>query len=101
VWSSERCGQGYAGVVIAEDMVQLDDSLGKVGMTCAEGKLYLLGHRGTLSLLDITSQGFDIISQFDLPKKPTNSYLAHPVVCAGRLYIRSHENLFVYDVRAR
>jgi outer membrane protein assembly factor BamB len=79
--------------------LQLDNTLGKVGMTCAEGKLYLLNHRGTLSLVDITATGFDIKSQFDLPRKPVNSYLAHPVVCAGRLYIRSHETLFVYDIR--
>jgi len=79
--------------------LQLDNTLGKVGMTCAEGRLYLLNHRGTLSLADITTDGFEIVSQFDLPKKPVNSYLAHPVVCAGRLYIRSHETLFVYDIR--
>lgn len=77
---------------------QLDESLGKVGMTCAEGKIYLLNHRGTLSLMDITAKGFKIVSQFELPKKPTNSYLAHPVVCGGRLYIRSHEDIFVYDI---
>ncbi len=81
------------------ETIQLDNTLGKVGMTCAEGKLYLLNHRGTLSLVDITAQGFDVISQYDLPRKPINSYLAHPVVCAGRLYIRSHETLFVYDIR--
>ena len=80
---------------------QLDESLGKVGMTCAEGKIYLLNHRGTLSLLDITTDGFELVSQFDLPKKPTNSYLAHPVVCGGRLYIRSHEDLFVYDINEK
>lgn len=79
--------------------LQLDNTLGKVGMTCAEGRLYLLNHRGTLSLVDIRTDGFEIVSQCDLPKKPVNSYLAHPVVCAGRLYIRSHENLFVYDIR--
>ena len=52
-----------------------------------------------MSLLDITTHGFDVVSQFDLPKKPVNSYRAHPVVCGGRLYMRSHEDLFVYDIR--
>lgn len=78
---------------------QLDTTLGKVGMTCAGGKIYLLNHRGTVSLMDITASGFELVSQFELPRKPTNSYLAHPVVCAGRLYIRSHEDLFVFDIR--
>ncbi len=65
--------------------IKQDQSLGKVGMTCAAGMIYCLGHRGTLSLLDITPDGFKLLSQFELPKKPTNSYLAHPVVCGGRL----------------
>lgn len=81
--------------------VKTDQSLGKVGMTCAAGKIYCLGHRGTLSLLDLTGEGFSLVSQFELPKQPVNSYLAHPVVCGGRLYIRCDENLYAYDISAR
>ncbi len=80
--------------------IKEDQSFGKVGMTCAAGMIYCLGHRGTLSLLDITSEGFNLLSQFALPKKPANSYLAHPVVCDGRLYIRCDQDLYAYDVRA-
>ena len=89
------CVDFLTGKTIKQDITR-----GKVGMTCAEGKIYCLNHRGTLSLLDITSGGFEILSQFDLPRKPTNSYLAHPVVFGGRLYIRSHHDLFVFDIRA-
>jgi len=78
--------------------IKQDPSLGKVGMTCAANMIYCLGHRGTLSLLDITPDGFKLLSQLELPKKPTNSYLAHPVVCAGRLYIRCDQDLYAYDV---
>jgi len=80
--------------------IKEDKSMGKVGMTCAAGMIYCLGHRGTLSLLDITEDGFNLLSQFELPKKPANSYLAHPVVCGGRLYIRCDQDLYAYDVRA-
>lgn len=80
--------------------VKTDQSLGKVGMTCAAGMIYCLGHRGTMSLLHTTSDGFELVSQFELPKKPTNSYLAHPVVCGGRLYIRCDQDLYAYDVGA-
>ena len=41
-----------------------------------------------------------MVSQFRLKRKPANSYLAHPVVCGGRLYIRCGEDLYAYDVRA-
>ncbi len=81
--------------------IKLDRTLGKVGITCAEGMLYCLNHRGTMSLLAITPDGFDIISQFSLGKRPANSYLAHPVVCGRRLYLRQGQNLFVYDIRAK
>ena len=52
-----------------------------------------------MSLLAVTPGGFDIVSQFDLKKKPDNTYLAHPVICGGRLYLRCDADLFVYDVR--
>ena len=79
---------------------KLDKTLGKVGITCADGMIYCLNHQGTVSLLAATPQGFDIVSQVQLKKKPANSYLAHPVICGGRLYIRCDADLFVYDVRA-
>lgn len=80
--------------------IKLDASLSKVGLTCADGMLYALNHRGLMSLLAITPNGFDMVSQFDLGKRPDNSYLAHPVVCGGRLYLRCDQQLFAYDIRA-
>jgi outer membrane protein assembly factor BamB len=78
---------------------KLDKTLGKVGVTCADGMIYCLNHQGTVSLLSATPTGFDVVSQFQLKKRPANTYLAHPVVCDGRLYIRCKEDLLVYDVR--
>jgi outer membrane protein assembly factor BamB len=80
---------------------KLDGTLGKVGISCADGMLYCLNHRGTMSLLKITPEAFEIVSQFDLARKPDNSYLAHPVICGGRLYLRYDQNLFAYDIRAK
>jgi outer membrane protein assembly factor BamB len=80
--------------------IKLDKTLGKVGITCADGMIYCLNHQGTVSLVAITPDGFQIVSQFDLKKLPANSYLAHPVVCGGRLYLRYEQDLYVYDIRA-
>ena len=80
--------------------IKLDETMGKVGITYSDGRIYALNHQGTMYLLNITDDGFDIASQFEIKKKPTNSYLAHPVVCGERLYIRCDEDLYAYDVRA-
>lgn len=80
---------------------KLDKSLGKVGIHYANGMLYCLNHQGMMSLLAVTADGFDIVSQFDLGKRPANTYLAHPVICGGRLYLRCDQSLYAYDVRAK
>jgi outer membrane protein assembly factor BamB len=80
--------------------IKLDDTMGKVGITCADGMIYALNHRGTMSLMEINDEGFDLVSRFELNRRPTNTYLAHPVVCGGRLYVRGDSDLFVYDIRA-
>jgi len=81
--------------------IKLDRTPGKVGITYADGMLYCLNHRGMMFLLAVTPDGFDIVSQFDLGKRPTNSYLSHPVICGGRLYIRCNQQLAVYDIKAK
>jgi outer membrane protein assembly factor BamB len=96
------CRQGgrhfYCVDYLTGQTIKLDRSLGKVGITYADGMIYCLNHQGTMSLLAVTADGFEIISQFHLERKPANSYLAHPVVCGGRLYLRCDEDLFVYDI---
>jgi outer membrane protein assembly factor BamB len=81
--------------------IKTDATIGKAGLTLADGMMYCLNHRGTVSLLAVGPDGFRIASQFDLKRKPDNYYLAHPVVCGGRLYLRGGPDLYAYDVRAR
>lgn len=81
--------------------VKLDKSFDKVGITCVDDRIYCLNHRGTMSLLAVTDDGFDIVSQFELPRKSPNSYLAHPVVCGGRLYLRCGPDLYAFDIHAK
>lgn len=83
------------------ETVKLDESLGKVGLTYAEGMIYCLNHQGEVSLLKVTPDGFETVSQFSLPRKAPNHYLAHPVVCGGRLYLRGGEMLYGFDIRER
>lgn len=80
--------------------IKLDETMSKVGITCADGMIYALNHQGTMYLMAITPSGFEQAGRFELGKKPANSYLAHPVVCGGRLYIRCDQELYAYDIRA-
>lgn len=78
---------------------KLDRTLGKVGISYADGMLYCINHRGAVYLIEVTDEDFRIASQFNLPKRPDNTYLAHPVICGGRLYLRGDTNLWAFDVR--
>jgi len=81
--------------------IKLDKTFGKTGITYADGMIYALNFQGTMRLLKVTGDGFETVSRFELEKKPPNSYLPHPVVCNGRLYVKCHENLHCFDIKAR
>jgi len=94
-------GKGFYCVdFLTGKTVKIDKTMGKVDITCADGMIYALNHQGMMYLLAVTPGGFEIVSQFQLKKMPTNSYLAHPVVFGGKLYIRCGQDLHAYSVRA-
>jgi len=80
--------------------VKSDKTLGKVDITYADGMIYALNSSGTMHLIEVNEKGFNLVSKFDLVRKPRNSYLALPVVCDGRLYIRCDDDLHVFDISA-
>jgi outer membrane protein assembly factor BamB len=98
------CRMGGKGFYCIEFLtgktIKIDKTMGKVGITYADDMIYALNHQGTMHLLAVTPDGFDMVSRFELKEKPTNSYLAHPVVCGGKLYIRCGKDLHAYNVRA-
>lgn len=70
-------------------------------VTLAGGMIYALGDEGAMGLVRATPKGFEIVSQFELPKGGGGPWWAHPVVCGGRLHIRHGEWLYAYDVAQR
>ncbi|NOZ20847.1 MAG: PQQ-binding-like beta-propeller repeat protein [Planctomycetes bacterium] len=80
-------------------IIQTDKKIEKLSLTCAEGMLYGIGQKGTVYLLATSPDGFDLVSQFRLPRENRGYSFAHPVVCGGRLYLRYHKNLYVYNIR--
>jgi outer membrane protein assembly factor BamB len=93
--------QFYCVDFLSGRMVQSDRTLGKVALTYADGRIYCLGHRGTVFLLEPLPTGFRLVSQFRFPKEPTNTCLAHPVVADGRLYLRVGRQIHCFDISAR
>jgi outer membrane protein assembly factor BamB len=65
----------------------------------AENRLYALSEDGWMRLLEPAKSEFIVRGQFRLADARANDAWAHPVVFDGRMYLRYHESLFVYDVK--
>jgi len=74
---------------------------GKGSILYADGMLYCLDERGTMTLVKPSPAAFKAVSKFKVPPGGEGLYWAHPVVCDGRLYIRHADRLYAYDIRAR
>jgi len=72
--------------------------VGKGSLTCVDGMLYTLSIDRLMGFVRPSSEKFDLISSFKIPKGGKGKSWAHPVVCNGRLYLRHGEFLYVYDV---
>ena len=66
----------------------------------AEGRLYCLAEDGRVALVDTTGGDLRVAGQFALLPRRSNDAWAHPVLVGGRLYLRYHDALWCYDVRA-
>lgn len=67
----------------------------------ADGRFYVLSDRGVMALLKPAPAAFESAGRFTLVDAKKQDCWAHPVICDGRLYLRYHETLFCYDVRAK
>lgn len=72
---------------------------GKGSLTYADGHIYCLEERGTMSLVKASPEKWEQVSSFRPPRGGEGLFWAHPVICAGRLYIRHSDKLFAYYVR--
>jgi outer membrane protein assembly factor BamB len=75
-------------------------SVGKGSLTYADGRLYLQSENNVVGLADATPTAYTERGRFDIADQGWPSW-AHPVVCAGKLYIRNQAVLACYDVQAK
>jgi outer membrane protein assembly factor BamB len=64
----------------------------------ADGRLYVLDERGNVGLIEIGNAGLTVAGRFQLLSQRRRDAWAHPVLHAGRLYLRYHDTLWCYDV---
>jgi outer membrane protein assembly factor BamB len=120
VWTSDLLDNHHGGVVLlaghlygaghqARGWFCLDfktgqkrwQASGKGSLTYADGRLYCLDEKGTMSLVRAIPERWDSVSSFEVPRGGRGLYWAHPVVCGGRLYVRHADQLFAYRIRGR
>ncbi len=77
-----------------------DRGVGRGSLTYADGRLYTLSEKSVMGLVRPGPKAHEVVGQFKLPKQGEGPSWAHPVVCAGRLYIRHGDFLYAYDLRA-
>jgi len=67
----------------------------------ADGRLYCLSERGEMALVKPVAEGFEFVSRFPLIRERKVDVWAQPVLCDGRLYLRYHDTLYCFDIRAK
>jgi len=82
-----------------------DRALGAASLCYADGRLYLHGENGEVSLVEPSSESYREKGRFAPPDQPKHANemekaWAYPVVANGQLYLRDHGTLWCYDVRA-
>ena len=82
-----------------------ENALGAASICYADGHLYLHGENGEVALVEASSRQYRETGRFTPPDQPKHTNpmekaWAYPVVANGRLYIRDHNTLWCYDVKA-
>lgn len=74
-------------------------SPGKGSITYADGRLYFRSEQGAVALVEATGAGYRELGRFDQPKRSSSSAWSHPVVAAGKLFLRDEDLLLCYDLK--
>lgn len=94
-------------IEFATGLLKWDDrGQGAASLCYADGRLYLHGENGEVSLVDPSPEAFREKGRFNPPGQPKHSNpmekaWAYPVVANGRLFIRDHGTVWCYDVAER
>ncbi len=82
------------------------DKLEKGAISYADGHFYCYGQKkGTCVLIEATPKEWSEKGRFDIPKETqfkrrSGAIWTHPVIANGKLFLRDHELLFCYEIKA-
>lgn len=94
-------GKGWACVDAQSGSVRYESrAMAKGSVLYADNRLYILSEEGEMVLVRPTPTEFDIQGKFQFVQGRRNDVWTHPVIHNGRMYLRYHEKLSAYDIRA-
>lgn len=93
------CADVRTGKVLWTRERDQGDGRKSVSVTYADGMLYWYYENGIVALTEASPRGYKEVGSFKVANTSGPCW-AHPVVCGGKLYIRSADNVYCYDVRA-
>ncbi len=74
-------------------------SVGRGSLVAADGHLYVRGEQGEVALVEATPEGYREKGRFRQPSRSEFKAFAHPIIAAGRLYLRDADVLLCYALR--
>jgi outer membrane protein assembly factor BamB len=96
-----RRGKGWAAIDARTGAVRYrTDAIDSGSVLYADGRLYCLSQTGEMALLKPGPDRFEVAGRFRLVSERVSDAWTHPVIVHGRLYLRYHDTLFCYGVRA-
>lgn len=94
-----RKGWAALDAATGEVVYEMSDHV-KGSVLAADRRLYALGEDGWMLLLEPGVTEFSVKGRFRLADAKARDAWAHPVIHDGRLYLRYHDTLTCFDVRA-
>jgi outer membrane protein assembly factor BamB len=92
--------QGWAAVdARTGDIIYQAPEIIKGSAVYANRRLYVLSEDGVMHLLEAGDAQFSSRGRFRVAETKNDAW-AHPVIHAGRMYLRYHDALFCYDIRS-
>jgi outer membrane protein assembly factor BamB len=76
-------------------------SVGKGSVTFADGRIYARSERGPIALVEANPTAYVEHGRFEQPDRSGKTTWPYPVIANGRLYLRDHDNLLCYNVKAQ
>jgi outer membrane protein assembly factor BamB len=100
---SDSSGWMCQDFLTGKEVWQEKSKLGKGAIAYADGRFYLReeGGPGTVALIAASPAGYQEHGRFDPPDRSDRNSWPHPVVAAGKLYLRDQDVLLCYDVKGK